>query len=136
MRSLVFAILLKMRSVAGLPTTGLSAVILAGCGLMCAASAGQQSNRTTDLPKVAVEVAPSKAENPRWKQSADIETPGWLPGSTAHSRDGKTIIVGGTDGHVIAFEPVTRKVKWKTNTKGGFAAVAFSADENSVVVTF
>jgi WD40 repeat protein len=71
-----------------------------------------------------------------WKEKAVVETPGWLPGSVAYSSDGKMMLVGGTSGQVGAFDPATRKEKWKAEVGGNFAAVAFSADGKSVLATF
>jgi|GEM_PF-5950316 len=122
-------IILNLRSKA------LALAMLAGTGLPTSASAVEPATKA-DRPKAARKVDASTADYPKWQETAAIETPGWLPGSVALSDDGKTIVVGGTDGHVISFDSATRKEKWKTNPGGGFAAVAYTADQNSVLSTF
>jgi WD40 repeat protein len=77
-----------------------------------------------------------KAEDRLWKETAVLETPGWLPGSVAYSSDGKMMIVGGTYGKVIAVDTATRALVWKADVRGDFAGVAFTADGKSIVATF
>jgi WD40 repeat protein len=76
------------------------------------------------------------ADEPKWKEQPALETPGWLPVSAAYSEDGKRLVLGGAAGEVAAFDPANRQQKWKTNTGGGVAAVAFSSDGDSVLATF
>lgn len=129
MQQLRFAIL-KMRSKA------LTVAMLAGSGFPMAADAGEPSDRKADRPKASRETVALQADDSQWKETAAFETPGWLPVSVANSADGKTTVVGGTEGRIIAFDSATRKEKWKADTGGGFAAVAYSADQNAVLVTF
>lgn len=129
MRQLRFAIL-------NLPSKALAVAMLAGSGLPIAADAGEPAEPKLDRPKAARDAVAAQADSLQWKETPAIETPGWLPGSVAHSADGKTIVVGGADGHVIAFDAATRQTKWKTSHGGGFAAVAYTADQNSVLATF
>jgi RNA polymerase sigma factor (sigma-70 family) len=81
-----------------------------------------------------------KAKNALWKEAAGFETAGWLPGSVAYSSDGSMLVMGGTDGNVVALDPATRKEKWKAHAEskvgGMFAAVAYSADGKSILATF
>jgi WD40 repeat protein len=81
----------------------------------------------------------AKTEKVTWKEEADFETPGWLPGSLAYSPNGKMLVVGGTGGHVRAIDPATRNEKWRAELAGDFSAVsavAFAADGKSVLTTF
>ena len=52
----------------------------------------------------SLRVIPLKANAPAapsmWKESKVLDLTGWLGGSVAYSADGKTLYVGGTDGHV------------------------------------
>ncbi len=129
MRPLSFAIL-KLRSKA------LAVAMLASSGFPIAANAAGPSGRNADCPKAASATVAPQAGGSQWKETPAVELPGWLPGSLAHSADGKTIVVGGADGHVAVFDSATRKEIWKTNHGGGFAAVAYSADQNRVLATF
>ena len=53
-----------------------------------------------------------------------------LAGSVAYSPDGKVLLVGGTYGHVTAFDAATRKPLWDYKDESGhFAAVAYSSHQ-------
>jgi len=80
--------------------------------------------------------AAAKGDEVLWQKQADLKLAGWLPGSAAYASDGKMLVVGGIEGKLIAFDPTTRKEKWKAEVGGNFAAVAFSADGQSIVATF
>src|ERR1700730_15866662 len=115
---------------------GMLAATLAGVGIMLAAVAGERPEKKADRPKAVIEPGAATSVNSPWKEKAVVETPGWLPGSVAYSSDGKMMLVGGTSGQVSAFDPATRKEKWKADVGGNFAAVAFSVDGKSVLATF
>ena len=83
-----------------------------------------------------LEPSAAKAEDRLWKEIAVLETSGWLPGSVAHSSDGKMMVVGGTYGKVIAVDTATRDMVWKADVGGDFAGVAFTADGKAIVATF
>jgi RNA polymerase sigma factor (sigma-70 family) len=88
-------------------------------------------------PAAKFSLTPAKGDRAVWKEKAPIETPGWLIGSVTYSSDGKLLVVGG-NGHVAAFDPATHKEKWKADVRGSmgsFAAVAFTADQKSILAT-
>lgn len=116
--------------------TGLMAMLLGGVGIMFAVGATQPPQKKKDPPRVAGELNGAKADAIVWKEKTVLETPGWLPGSVAYSSDGKALVVGGTSGDVIVFTTATFKEKWTADAGGSFAAVAFTADGKSVLVTF
>jgi RNA polymerase sigma factor (sigma-70 family) len=78
---------------------------------------------------------PAQAEAAVWKEEGTIRTPGCLPWSAAYAPNGKMLIVGDTSGKVRAFDPATREERWQADINDNFAAVAYSADGQSVVVT-
>ena len=49
-----------------------------------------------------------------WKEAKVLEHAGWLAGSVAYSSDGKTMFVGGTDGHARAYDTANWKQLWST----------------------
>jgi RNA polymerase sigma factor (sigma-70 family) len=63
-----------------------------------------------------------------WKETKVLELTGWLGGSVAHSADGKALFVGGTDGHVRAYDAATWKQLWETKVGGRLAALALAPD--------
>ncbi len=87
-------------------------------------------------PVVAVPQPDAKPEAVVWKQEKPVRMPGWLPWSAAYAPDGKTLVLGGTGGHVIALDPATRHERWKADVGGDHAAVAFTADGLSVLATY
>jgi WD40 repeat protein len=94
-----------------------------------------RGQRPSAEPSVRTQTGAAKADNTLWKEKAVFETPGWLPGSVAYSSDGKLLVIGGTDGKVIALNPATRKEKWKAEVGGNLAAAAFTADGKSILAT-
>jgi RNA polymerase sigma factor (sigma-70 family) len=96
--------------------------------------AARRHSRAIAVEKLAPRT--TKADNAMWTAQADFKTPGWLPGSVAYSAGGKMMVIGGTDGKVVAIDPATRKDMWKADVGGSFAAVAFAADGKSVLATF
>ncbi len=89
---------------------GIVAVVMAGAGLV-------------------------RADEPPSIKRSVLEFPGWLPGSVAYASDGKIMVVGGSGGEVVAIDRASRRPIWKANVAGGFAGVAFSSDEKSLVAT-
>lgn len=72
-----------------------------------------------------------------WKEQKVLEHSGFLVGSTTYSPDGKSLIVGGTDGHVRAYETANLKQLWEHKNGGGkLAAVAFAPDGKTIAATF
>ncbi|HEY2786768.1 MAG TPA: sigma-70 family RNA polymerase sigma factor [Fimbriiglobus sp.] len=79
---------------------------------------------------------PAKPEDSSpWKEAEGIKLRGWLPGSLAYTPDGKTLVVGGSGGHVRAFDSATKKQQWDATVVGNFAAVAVSHDGKTVGAT-
>lgn len=115
---------------------GLIATIIAAGGIMLADGPVEPPEKKVGVPKAGVQPVAANEESSTWQEKTLIEIPGWLPVSAAYSFDGKTIVVGGTSGKVIAYEAATHKEKWKADVGGNFAAVAFSADGRSVLATF
>jgi len=78
--------------------------------------------------KPAEPAPPAKADEKAevWKEARTLELTGWLPGSVAYSPDGKMIVVGGSNGHVRAFDAASGKQMWEHHDGDHFAAVAFS----------
>jgi RNA polymerase sigma factor (sigma-70 family) len=80
--------------------------------------------------------AASDVDNTLWKSKGNFETNAWLPASAAYSADGKLLVVGGTGGRLLAVDPSTGREKWRAEVGGDFAAVAFAADQKSILATF
>ena len=59
---------------------------------------------------------------------------GWLAGSVAYSADGKTLFVGGSGGHVRAYDADTFKQLWDTDGGGKFAASPVAPDGKTLAV--
>jgi RNA polymerase sigma factor (sigma-70 family) len=117
-------------------------IALAVVGSAMAAVAYHQQPRGAPEPRPAPQAAanksqpnPAQAEAVVWKEEGMIRTPGCLPWSAAYAPNGKMLIVGDTSGNVRAFDPTTRAERWKADINDNFAAVAYSADGQSVVVT-
>ncbi|MBN9119090.1 MAG: sigma-70 family RNA polymerase sigma factor [Planctomycetes bacterium] len=83
----------------------------------------------------AADVPPAKPESGAWKETRALDLTGWLGGSVCFSRDGQTLFVGGTGGHVRAYETATLKPFWETTGGEHFAAVAVSPDGQTLTVT-
>jgi WD40 repeat protein len=122
---------LKLRTFLGTLT-----VMLAGGGIVLGGATDERPETKADGTKAVIQTAAANTDNSLWKEQAVLETPGWLPGSVAYSADGKTMVVGGTGGKVIAFDAATRNEKWKADAGGNFAGVAFAADGKSILATF
>ena len=71
-----------------------------------------------------------------WKETKVLEIDGLLAGSVAYSGDGKTLFVGGTDGHANAYDTAAWKRLWEYRGHGRFTAVACAPDDKTVAVTF
>jgi RNA polymerase sigma factor (sigma-70 family) len=85
-------------------------------------------------------VPPAKREGPKlktwvWARRATLKHTGWLVGSVAYSRDGKQLVVGGTDGHVRAYDAASLQQTWEKQVGDHAAAVAYTADGTAVAVT-
>ncbi|HEV3081924.1 MAG TPA: sigma-70 family RNA polymerase sigma factor [Gemmataceae bacterium] len=134
-RSLAEGIMPSMKAsvVRILSITGLTAVLLAGAGIMLPGVPAKLPEKDIDLIEGAGELRGAKADGIPWKEKAVLETPGWLPGSVAYSSDGMTLVVGGSGGQVTAFDTSTNKPRWTANVGSSFAAVAFAADGKSIL---
>jgi WD40 repeat protein len=131
MRSLKVCCVFEMRTLLAMLT-----VMLAGGGIVLGGATGERPEKKADGAKAVIQSGAANADISLWKEKAVLEIPGWLPGSVAYSSDGKTIVVGGTDGKVIGFDAATRNEKWKADVGGNFAVVAFTADGKSIIATF
>jgi hypothetical protein len=118
-------------------------IVLAVAGSGVTAVAYHQLAPAAAEPRHAAQAAapnqpqpePAKAEATVWNEEAHVRTPGWLPWSAVYAADGKMLVLGGTGGNAIAIDPATRNELWKANVGGNYAAVAFTADGQSVVAT-
>ena len=86
--------------------------------------------------KVTVEQPAPKAPRGPWREAKVIDLTGWLAGSVAYAPDGKSLFVGGTDGHVRAYETATWKQLWEYKGSGRLAALAVVPDGKTVAATF
>jgi RNA polymerase sigma factor (sigma-70 family) len=124
---------LKARVVRIWVITGSMALLLTGAGILLA---GGLTETPQEQPGPARGTGDAKAERRVWKEVAVLDAPGWLPGSVMYASDGKTLVVGGSGGRVVAFDAATHRPKWKAEVGSNFAAVAFTADGKSVLATF
>ena len=126
----------------------LGAVLVAGALLIAiAAVATAAAWRSGDEPKpstVAKEdadpkpapTAPAKPAPSAWREKSALELTGWLGGSAVFSADGSMLFVGGTSGHVRAYEVATLKqFTWEHEGGDHFAAVALAPDGKTVALT-
>ncbi len=94
------------------------------------------------VPPNAPPEAKAEANAEGWNAVKTLDQVGWLPGSVAYSPDGKTLVVGGSNGHVSAYDAVGGKLFWEYHDGDHFAAVAFSRaqlernDGAEIAVTF
>ena len=72
--------------------------------------------------------APKNQVEATWKELPALKLSGWAAGSVAFSPGGKMLVVGGSDGHVRAYDVKQRTDIWDYGKAGHFAAVAFSPD--------
>jgi WD40 repeat protein len=78
----------------------------------------------------------AKADEPAgWKETAAISLTGWLPGSLAYTPDGKSLVIGGTGGHVRVIDTTTHIPRWEKTLDDHFAGVAVSPDGKTIGVT-
>ncbi|VTR97686.1 sigma-70 family rna polymerase sigma factor : Uncultured bacterium genome assembly Metasoil_fosmids_resub OS=uncultured bacterium PE=4 SV=1: Sigma70_r2: Sigma70_r4_2: WD40: WD40 [Gemmata massiliana] len=77
----------------------------------------------------------AKAASSLWKEAKVLELTGWLGGSAVYSADGKVLFIGGTDGHVHAYDVVSWKKLWEYRGAGHFAALAVVPDGKELAVT-
>jgi WD40 repeat protein len=78
---------------------------------------------------------PAKATPPAWKERESLALKGWLAGSVAYAPSGKTLYVGGTNGHAIAYTADTLKQLWESREGGHYVALAISPDGKTVATT-
>lgn len=64
-----------------------------------------------------------------WKEVAVLDLTGWLGGSVGFALDGKAFFVGGTDGHVRAYDAIMRKTLWEYKSSGRFAGLAVGGEK-------
>jgi hypothetical protein len=83
-----------------------------------------------------IETVADKPTGSDWKEKSVFTTHGWLPVSVIYSRNSRKIVVGGTDGRVVALEPSTLNELWTADVGGSCAAVTFTSDEKSILATF
>jgi len=80
--------------------------------------------------------APAEPVPPVWKEANVLDLTGWVGGSVAYSADGKTLFVGGTGGHVRAYDAATLKRLWESKDGDSFAAVSPAGDGKTLAATF
>jgi WD40 repeat protein len=105
-----------------------------------AAIPGPKSSNGNQPPaasRVDPPAAPAaKADEPSgWKETTAVSLTGWLPGSLAYAPDGKSLVIGGTNGHVRVIDAATRDVKWEKTLDGKLTGVAVSPDGKAVAAT-
>lgn len=119
--------------------------LLATCGLVAGVGlAGRPGAAEPEKPVAkGAHVSANEEEAPApvppgqsWKEVATLSQTGWLPGSVAYSPDGKLLVVGGTSGHVRAYDAVTQKQLWDAKLEGNFSGTAFSHDSKTLAATF
>ncbi|QJW99396.1 hypothetical protein FTUN_7008 [Frigoriglobus tundricola] len=130
-----------MKSMSSLSTKLAAVVLTVGVLLAAVATApawvgGERPPPVTVAPPVPKAEPPAKPLPPVWKESKVLDLTGWLGGSVAHSADGKTLFVGGTGGHVRAYEAKTLKQLWERQDGDAFAAVSPSSDGLTLATTF
>jgi RNA polymerase sigma factor (sigma-70 family) len=107
-------------------------------GLMLAGRPGDSKDKKLEQPPPKVDAKPEAAKVGRvWKECFTCEYNTSLPVSVAFSADGKTLLIGDTNGEVEAVifgcDPPT--YRWKSKGEGLHAAVAYSADQKRVYAT-
>lgn len=121
-----------------LPAALLMVAGLAGGAVVWAASgpAGQPPRRAEE--KLVVPAVENGKPAGDWKEAAVLKLDGWLAGSVSYSPDGKVLLVGGTNGHVEAYDAATRKPLWDHQIKATatLTAVAYSRDGKTIAATF
>jgi RNA polymerase sigma factor (sigma-70 family) len=132
MRSLKFAALKVWLVVAVLGLT------LTGGGLMLAGGPAVPGEKKGEPPQDRAEAKPGAAKvGTMWRECFTGGDDSNLPVSVAFSGDGKRLLVGDTNGEVMALilpsdYPTYR---WKAQAGGSHAAVAYSADQKKVYAT-
>jgi len=114
-------------------------MVLVTGGLLAAGTllSGQPENPRANPPPGPPQAAAPAPTN--WTERAPVRLVGWLGGSVAYTPDGKTLVVGGTDGRVEAFATDTLKPRWEYKGSGHFAAVtavAVAPDGKTVAATY
>src|SRR5262249_18040433 len=81
-------------------------------------------------------VPPAKVEGPPgWREAATVSLTDWLPGSLAYTPGGKSLVIGGSGGHVRVIDAATRDLRWEKTLGGNFAGIAVSPDSKTVGAT-
>ncbi|AMV28617.1 ECF RNA polymerase sigma factor SigE [Gemmata sp. SH-PL17] len=131
-----------MRSLSSTPTKLVTTVLTVGVLLAVVATAPAwyahpEPNAPPGTGAATVSgVEPhAKAASSSWKEAKVLELTGWLGGSAVYSADGKVLFVGGTDGHVHAYDVVSWKKLWEYRGAGHFAALAVVPDGKELAVT-
>lgn len=95
----------------------------------------QPAKDAAGLRVIPIDAKPDEKPS-EWSEKSVLELPGRLGGSVAYSADGKTLFVGGTSGHVEAYDVATRKKLWKYKGGESFAALAVALDGKTLAATF
>jgi RNA polymerase sigma factor (sigma-70 family) len=111
------------------------AALLLLCSLSLALVVAMGQTPTTSAP--AQPTPRKEAQSMVWTSSPTLELKGWLAGSVAFSPDGKQMVVGGSGGHVEAYETGNRKKSWELKIDpSSQSSVAYSADGKMLATTY
>ena len=115
----------------------LGALTLLAGGLLAAGSLWpSDSPNPMPAPPPSLDVKVEQSRPGPWHETKVLDLDGRLAGSVVYSADGKTLFVGGTDGHVRAYDAATWKQLWEYKCDSRFAALALAPDGKSLAATF